>query len=201
MRLFVAVDLDDQVREEVGRLIRRIRSEMRDDSSLKISWVAPDRLHLTLHFVGEVEESTAARLVEGIAAPIDLTAFDLTFGAVGTFSSRGRPNVIWLGVADGRLPLIELQRSVGQRLVSAGCELEERPFSPHLTLARLRQVRGTVPQKRAERQKGGLSPVQVQVRSRTLVDRVTLYESRLGRDGATHVPLATGLLKSRGIGS
>jgi hypothetical protein len=66
-----------------------------------------------------------------------------------------------------------------------------------LTLARLRQVRGTVPQKRAERQKGGLSPVQVQVRSRTLVDRVTLYESRLGRDGATHIPLATGLLKSR----
>src|SRR5262245_39815463 len=108
MRLFVAVDLDDEVREAVGRLIRRIGSEMRDDPSLRVSWVAPERLHLTLHFLAEVDATTAARLIEGLAAPIDLMSFDLAVGGVGTFSSRGRPNVIWLGLTEGRELLIEL---------------------------------------------------------------------------------------------
>jgi RNA 2',3'-cyclic 3'-phosphodiesterase len=201
MRLFVAVDLDDGVRREVGNLIRHMRSEARDDRSLRISWVAPDQLHLTLHFLANVDVEMGARIAESVAAPIDLPAFRIAFGDAGTFPSRGRPNVIWLGVSQGRAPLIDLQAVVGRRLKAVGCELEERPFSPHLTLARLRQLRGTG-RRRFDKgslsasmrfDKGGLAPM--------LVDRVTLYESQLGGEGATHIALATGRLRPERISS
>jgi 2'-5' RNA ligase len=197
VRLFVAVDLDDDVRRDVGRVIQRLRSETRDDRVLRISWVAPERLHLTLHFLGEVNDPTAARVVESMAPPIDLRAFNLAFGEVGTFSSRGRPNVIWLGITEGRAPLIELHDLVGRRLKAVGCALEDRPFSPHLTLARLRQTVGTGPPPRRMRE---LSPIPgrrgAAETGRMRVDRVTLYESRLGRDGATHIALASSPLGS-----
>ena len=70
MRLFVAVDLDDRLRHEVARLIARMRSEARDERSSRIAWVAPDRLHLTLHFLGDVEGETAAQLAERVAAAL-----------------------------------------------------------------------------------------------------------------------------------
>jgi RNA 2',3'-cyclic 3'-phosphodiesterase len=201
MRLFVAVDLDEGVRVDVRSLIVRMRSEIRDDRSSRITWAAPERLHLTLHFIGNVDGEMAERLAKTVASPIDLPAFRVVFGGVGAFSSRGRPNVIWLGVTEGREPLSELHSIVGHRLKAAGCELDRRPFSPHLTLARLRQTLGTVPKRRGDR---GLSPrVLVPMLSAgdaravgaSLVDRVRLYESRLGSGGATHIPIATGLLR------
>jgi RNA 2',3'-cyclic 3'-phosphodiesterase len=204
MRLFVAVDLDDRVRRGVERLIGRMRAETRDGRAFRIFWVAPERLHLTLHFLGNVTDEIAARLVESVAAPIDLPAFHVVFGGMRTFSSRRRPNVIWLDIVEGKAPLIELHAVVGKRLKAVGCALEERPFSPHLTLARLRQTRGTGPRHGG---KGGLSPVPLPVQgtgpvqfeegglSPVLVDHVTLYESQLGRDGATHTAMATGGLR------
>jgi 2'-5' RNA ligase len=207
MRLFVAVDLDDDVREEVRTLIARMRSEVRDDRSPRITWVAPEHLHLTLHFLGNVDGETAARLAMHVASPIDLPAFRVVFGGVGTFSSRGRPKVIWLGVAEGREPLIELHAIVGERLRAVGCELDARPFSPHLTLGRLRQTsKGPGPRLHGKR---GLTSVLgtgpdrggSRLLSPTVVDRVTLYESRLGSGGATHIPIATGLFKPLPISS
>ena len=188
MRLFVAVDLDDEVRREVGDVIARMRATMADRRSGRISWVAPDHLHLTLHFLGDVDSATAAHVTEAVAEPIELPAFRVALEGVGTFPSRGRPNVIWLGVGRGREALIELQALVGSRLASAGCPLETRPFSPHLTLARLKQTSGAIPNRGAN---WDLSP--------SLVDRVTLYESQLERAGATHLVVATGLLSTAGF--
>jgi RNA 2',3'-cyclic 3'-phosphodiesterase len=190
MRLFVAVDLDDDVRREVGDVIARMRATMVDSRSGRISWVAPDHLHLTLHFLGNVDSATSARVAEAVAAPIEVPPFQIALEGLGTFPSRGRPNVMWLGVGRGREALIELQALVGSRLTSAGCLLETRPFSPHLTLARLKQTSGAIPKRGA---KSALSP--------SLVDRVTLYESQLGRDGATHIKIAAGVLRPAGSSS
>jgi RNA 2',3'-cyclic 3'-phosphodiesterase len=210
MRLFVAVDLDEGVRGDVRSLIVRMRSAIRGDRSSRITWAAPERLHLTLHFIGNVDDEMAERLTKTMASPIDLSAFRVVFGGVGAFSSRGRPNVIWLGVTEGREPLSELHSIVGHRLKAEGCELDRRPFSPHLTLARLRQPSGTGTRPHG---KGGLSPVLVRVLgtgpdrggrrglSPTVIDRVRLYESRLGSGGATHIPIATGLLRPQRISS
>ena len=76
MRLFVAVDLDDRLRHEVARLIARMRSEARDERSSRIAWVAPDRLHLTLHFIGPVARERvdeAGRTSSGSAYDVAVT--------------------------------------------------------------------------------------------------------------------------------
>jgi 2'-5' RNA ligase len=184
MRLFVAVDLDDDVRREVGGVIARMRGSIVDSRVARVSWVAPELLHLTLHFLGSVESVTAARIAEAVAERIDLAAFRVTFEGLGTFPPRGRPAVIWLGVGQGRESLIELHGIIGARLKAAGVQLEARPFSPHLTLARVKQASGHFTTREG---KWGLSP--------SLVDRVTLYESQLARHGATHTEVATGLLR------
>jgi RNA 2',3'-cyclic 3'-phosphodiesterase len=206
MRLFVAVDLDDGVRRAVGRLIARMRKTIDDPGSLRIAWVAPERLHLTLHFLANVDAEMGARIAESVAAPIDLPPFHIAFGDAGTFSSRGIPNVLWLGLREGVRPLIALHSIIGGRLQGLGCVLEERPFSPHLTLARLRQASGAGANRRRNR---GLAPKALgpdwtgpkrggrwglSHSERCLVDRVTLYESQLGREGATHTAIATGPL-------
>ena len=184
MRLFVAVDLDDEVRREVGGVIARMRGSIVDSRVAGVSWVAPELLHLTLHFLGSVESVIAPRIAEAVAERIDLAAFRVTFEGLGTFPPRGRPTVIWLGVGQGRESLIELHAIIGARLKAVGVQLEARPFSPHLTLARVKEASGHFT---AREGKWGLSP--------SLVDRLTLYESQLGRHGATHTKVATGLLR------
>ena len=188
MRLFVAVDLDDEVRHEVGGVIARMRGAIVGSRVARVSWVAPELLHLTLHFLGSVESVTAVCIAEAIAEPIDLPAFRVTFEGLGTFPPRGRPNVIWLGVGQGRESLIELHAVVGARLKAVDVQLEGRPFSPHLTLGRVKQASAHFATREG---KWSLSP--------SLVDRVTLYESQLGRIGATHTKVATGLLRPAGL--
>lgn len=185
MRLFVAVDLEDDARREVGDVIARMRSSIGTNRPARVSWIAPDQLHLTLHFLGSVEPAATARIVEAVTEPIDRPSFRVTFQGLGTFPPHGRPNVIWLGVGQGRGSLIDLHALVGARLQAVGVQLETRPFSPHLTLARVKQMSGQVPNREGN---WALPP--------SLVDRVTLYESQLGRNGATHIKIATGPLRS-----
>jgi 2'-5' RNA ligase len=184
MRLFVAVDLDDDARQDVGDVIARMRASIGKNRTVRISWIAPDQLHLTLHFLGSIDGAAATGIAEALAEPIHRPCFRIAFEGLGTFPSRGRPHVIWLGVGQGREALIELHGLVGARLKAVGVQLEARPFSPHLTLARVKQMSGHVPMVEGE---WGLSP--------SLVDCVTLYESQLGPRGATHIKLATGKLR------
>jgi len=202
MRLFVAIDLDDEARRAIGGLIARMRTKAADTLSSRIAWVAPDRIHLTLHFFADVDAETAFRIAESVAAPIDRQAFRIAFAGIGTFSSRGVAKVIWLGVRDGAEPLRALHSTIGERLKVLGCELEDRPFSPHLTLARLKPASGPGPNRRSNRgpMQRVLDPILAVGGERDVglcvVDRVTLYESRLGREGATHIAMAAGLLRA-----
>ena len=119
--------------------------------------------------------------------PIDLPAFDVAFRGVGTFPQGRRARVIWLGVREGAESLVALHEITGARLRTLGLDLEKRPFTPHLTLARLREGAPA----RAMR---SIAAMDDDV-GRSRVDNVRLYESRLGSGGATHTILATALLR------
>jgi 2'-5' RNA ligase len=188
VRLFVAVDLDASVRGAVGGLIARMRSRIAETASTRIGWVSSERLHLTLHFLDHVEPRDGARLTETLGVPIDLPAFDVALGGIGTFPQGRRARVIWLGIREGADSLVALHEVTGARLRTLGLDLEKRPFTPHLTLARLREG---VPA-RAMR---SIAAMDDDV-GRSRVDSVRLYESRLGSGGAVHTILATGLLRN-----
>lgn len=195
-RLFIAVDIDDATREQVGGIAARLRTAL--EPHTKASWVRPDRMHLTLHFLGAVEDAFEQRVRHALAVPIREAPFEVTFDGVGWFPERGSPRVLWLGVRDGLEPLRRLHAAlatlVGLDTTPVGLDLSRarpkrttEPYTPHLTLARFRD--------RVSRAKvAGMARIPA-VAGPSRIDRVTLYESRLSPVGPTYVPLASAVLR------
>ena len=163
MRLFVAVDIDAVARGRIEAASNELRRVMeRARSRARVGWVAPDRLHLTLQFVGEVSEIAGAEVAARLGPPFDQLAFALRFGSVGMFPPTGRPRVVWLGLERGAGDLASLQAAVARRLEGVEFRRESRPFSPHLTLARFKDGgvagRSRAHRQRASRVRGGSVP-------------------------------------------
>jgi 2'-5' RNA ligase len=191
MRLFIAVDLGDAVRAAVQERAIALRQRLeRMKQPTGLAWVSPDRLHLTLVFIGEIQEAIAAEIGLQLATPLALSPFDVQIGRLGMFPASGRPHVIWLAIEEGVASLRALQAAVLDRLDGIDFRREARAFSPHLTLARFRQP-GTL----AERQ--ALSDLHLPGCGSSHVDHVTLYQSRLSPKGATYTPIRRTPLQGR----
>jgi 2'-5' RNA ligase len=182
MRLFVAVDLSDEARQAMAAERKRIAAALAGrPTSLK--WVRPEHLHLTLVFLGSVDEARAHAVVDAVGRDVDAAPFDMVFDGVGVFPPRGEPRVLWTGVTQGAAELVALHRELGQRSAALGIALEDRSFHPPLTLGRWRESR------RQDRERAlaaqGCDPI-----ARVRVQRATLYESRLSPSGPTYTALA-----------
>jgi 2'-5' RNA ligase len=183
-RLFIAVDIDDATRTQIERISAGVRDAVGADT--KATWVHPGRMHLTLQFLGNVEESVEQHVRDALAEPIREAPFDVTFDGLGFFPERGSPRVLWLGIREGLQPLRRIRSLVGLGLRRALPTADES-FSPHLTLARFRD--------RVRRANlAGITRIPASA-GPSLIDRVTLYESRLSPAGPTYVPLAHALLR------
>ncbi|MBT1073898.1 RNA 2',3'-cyclic phosphodiesterase [Geobacter grbiciae] len=168
MRLFVAIDLPDEVKRSVADICRGVPG---------VRWLPPDQLHLTLRFIGEEDDAVAAAIRRGLAE-ITSPPFPLSLQGVGCFPSPRRPRVLWVGLSGGA-PLQQLQQKVEAAVVAAGILAEERPFSPHITLARLREHReGDVAPFLARNASFHCEPF--------TVDAFHLYSSILAAKGAIH---------------
>lgn len=183
MRLFIAVDLNDEARAAIAAEQKRIGAALRDVSRSVLKWVRVEHMHLTLLFLGEVEEERARSVVDAVGEPIAAAPFELAFGGIGMFPPRGRPNVLWIGVTAGAAPTVALEQTLKQRIEGVGIDVEQRPFHPHLTLARWRESR--------ERDRSHVEEVAGdRTIARVRVDHATLYQSRLGPAGPAYTELA-----------
>jgi 2'-5' RNA ligase len=117
-----------------------------------------------------------------LASPLEQVPFDLILAGVGTFPPKGPPRVVWSGVTDGREPLLAIEQRVSERLTRAGIAAEERPYNPHLTLARVREAGGL-------RSAALLEAAREASLGATPVEAITLFESRLSPKGPTYVAL------------
>ncbi len=172
IRAFVALALEDRVREAMGELQRQLGPRLPG-----IRLVRPDGIHLTLRFLGETSPEQVARLRPVLAAAAAACApAEVRVAEVGTFPQRGSPRVLWLGVA---LPpqMLELQRACEHAARQLGLEPEPRPFRPHLTLGRWRD-RASHPE---------LPAVDL---GTTCLETLVLFESDLRPGGAVYTPLA-----------
>ncbi|MCS6853307.1 MAG: RNA 2',3'-cyclic phosphodiesterase [Elioraea sp.] len=127
LRLFVGLALPYELRTRLSGLIAHRFAGAK--------WVPPENYHLTLRFIGEVDNGRADDIDAGLSA-IAARGFDLTLAGVGTFETRGRPHALWVGV-ERNAALEHLRAKVESAVVRAGCEPERRRFVPHVTLARL----------------------------------------------------------------
>jgi 2'-5' RNA ligase len=126
-RLFVAIDPPDQARAEVAALCRGVEGA---------KWVSPAQFHVTLRFLGEVESGSPARIATALESARG-TAFSVRFAGVGRFPPRRSPRILWVGLQPEE-PLLGLHSKIEARLAEAGFPGDGKAFSPHLTLARLR---------------------------------------------------------------
>jgi 2'-5' RNA ligase len=172
IRLFVAIPLPADIRARLGLLSGGIPGA---------AWVEPENLHLTLRFIGEVEEPAVAEIAAALET-VEAAPFSFALDGMGDFGSGKRLRALWVGVALNEA-LDHLQARIESALVRLGLEPEHRRFTPHVTLARLKGA----PAHRARRYimengafRAGPFPVQ----------GFTLFSSFLSRNGAIHDPVA-----------
>jgi len=180
VRLFVAVDLDDSARAAIAAEQDRLR---RTADGAPLRWVRAEHLHLTLVFLGEVEEQRANRVIEAYAAPAAMPPFELAFSGVGAFPPRGAPRALWIGVSRGASELKALQQLIADRAREQKLTVESRPFSPHLTVGRWQDSRSS------DRQRYVSVASRAEI-ARVRVSRATLYRSQLSSAGPTYTALA-----------
>ncbi|MXZ74676.1 MAG: RNA 2',3'-cyclic phosphodiesterase [Gemmatimonadetes bacterium] len=138
MRTFIAVEVPDSARDRIAQLVNRFKTTGTD-----IKWVEPDNIHVTLKFLGNIGTDQPAVIRDGLSAALDSAgAFDLKLGRIGAFPDMNRPRVFWVSIIEGRKELVAMQQRIEAELHARGFVREERPFSPHLTIGRVRSPRG-----------------------------------------------------------
>ena len=183
MRLFVAVEIGEALAARAAELSHELQRRTAGAAPrAKVTWVPADRLHLTVRFIGEIDDARAAAVGTALEPPLNVAPFDLTLAGAGAFPKSGSPRVLWVGVASGREELVAAEREISARLARLGIPEEERPYSPHLTLARVREPAGL----RSARLLDGLTD---QSLGTVHVDAITLFHSKLSPKGPTYTPL------------
>ena len=129
-RLFVAIDLPEATRQLLVDL---------DPQICGVRWIESEQMHLTLGFFGDVPEHIDLNFREQLGA-IRFAPFFLPVTGIGTFPPKGQPKIIWIGIGGGHPHLFQIHKRVTEAAIAAGLEPELRPWHPHITLARCRDV-------------------------------------------------------------
>ncbi|MDQ6857375.1 MAG: RNA 2',3'-cyclic phosphodiesterase [Chloroflexota bacterium] len=179
MRLFIAVPLPRELTDRAAALLPPALPALKP--------VRPELMHITLAFLGWTADD---RLPDVVAAARAATArhrgFDLTMAGAGRFPASGRPRVVWLGIGAGAEPLAALAAEVARALRAAQLTFEDRPFAPHLTLARLRVEASASEWRTVAAAIDGLTVPAL----RTHVDRIAVVESVLSPKGPRYTARA-----------
>ena len=168
IRLFLALDLPDDVRQRLAGICNGVPG---------VRWVAAQNLHLTLRFIGEVEEPRLPD-IDAALSSVRSPAFEMALDRVDIFGDRRRARVLWAGVKPSQA-LMSLQSKSESAFVRAGLVPEPRKFHPHVTLARLKGTRTDRLVDYLEAHAGFFTP-------EFSVSEFLLYSSHLGRNGATY---------------
>jgi 2'-5' RNA ligase len=181
MRMFIAVELPARALEAAAEVSCAWRDRLSSIApAARLTWVPVERIHLTLRFLGNVTVSAATAVVSALDG-LETAAFELSLGEPGVFPARGAPRVLWLGLGRGGVECTALEREVSQRLAGSGFPPAASSFSPHVTLARVRDPRGLS----APTLTKGVEPVRP---GGGRIDAITLFESRLSSAGPTYTP-------------
>ncbi|MCM8794809.1 MAG: RNA 2',3'-cyclic phosphodiesterase [Candidatus Omnitrophica bacterium] len=179
MRCFIAVEPPEETRKEISRLQAELKQ-----SGADVKWVEPGNIHLTLKFLGEIDEASIASLKEALSSTLRFSPFTMTLEGIGAFPGTTNPRVIWVGVHQGEKESKELAADVDGICEKLGFPKEERPFSPHLTIGRVRSRDRMAPLIKR------LQVAEFRCAQPVAVDRIVLFQSVLSPKGPCYTPLA-----------
>ena len=184
IRSFIAIELPEEVRGGLARL----RNELKRNEHKFVKWVNPDGLHLTLKFLGNIPSKRVTEIINVIEEVTQgVSAFHLEISGLGAFPGLKQVRVFWVGIGGEVDKLSKLQQNIDSALASLAFPKEERPFLPHLTLARIRQ--GASPSER--RSFGELVDSTIfEEKYPVEVEAVNLMKSQLTPAGAIYTRLS-----------
>jgi 2'-5' RNA ligase len=190
MRIFIALDIDDAIRERIQRFMEGVCGFAPD-----ARWVRPESLHLTLKFIGE-KPAPAVEEIKNALAAVQSERFDLSFRGYGFFPTLKSARVLWVGIESGP-QLATLAKKIDDATSALGIPAEERAFSPHLTLARgggrsgaPGWRKGDAANKNFQLLQGKLSAMPAPEFGTMSAHAFFLYESKLMRGGSQYTKLA-----------
>jgi len=179
MRLFVAVNIPKDIKEKISEMQSELKKAPCD-----VKWVNPDKFHLTLKFLGEVEDKDILSISESVACSVSgFGKFKVKVSGAGAFPGNERPKVIWAGISEGKTELERLAFNIESGLEKLGYKKEERPFSAHLTLGRVRSFKNiaVLLEKLAALENAGAGSF--------IVESVDLMQSLLRAEGPEYIVL------------
>lgn len=189
MRLFVALDIADDIRERIAHFLDGVR-EFAPDAR----WVRPESLHITLKFIGEKPDAFVDQIKKALSS-IEAAAIEMNFRGCGFFPTAKAPRVFWIGVETGA-NLSALAGVADEKLAQLGIPKEAHSYSPHLTLARAtggsgtpRWRKGDKPNRAFQRLQEKLAALPVPEFGTMIAREFFLYQSQLGRGGSKYTKL------------
>lgn len=146
MRLFIAIKIPNQIKEQIIDFQDIMRGVSKGESVTRpltngIKWVGYENLHLTIKFLGTVNEKQVEEIIHKISSAIyDIKPFHISLSAFGGFPDLRRPKVLWIGIKEGKAILVKIMNSLDKKLSVMGFEIENRNPVPHLTIGRVKKV-------------------------------------------------------------
>ena len=190
MRLFTGIELDAAVVDAAADLVAELtRRRERLAPRARIAWITRERMHLTVRFIGHQDDAAWGRIRAALEDPVPVPPFTLMVEHLGAFPPAGSPRVLWVGLSGDLERLRAVEREVTARLARVGVPPEARPYSPHLTIGRVKEPGGlkTLPLFK------DLADIQL---GTTSVEAITLFESRVSSKGPRYIPLQRTALHS-----
>ncbi|MBN2393692.1 MAG: RNA 2',3'-cyclic phosphodiesterase [Anaerolineae bacterium] len=184
LRTFIAIPLSPQVVVKLGDVQRALR---RKCSEQAVSWVKPENIHLTLFFLGDILPERQAPVEAALSVVArNVRPFTFSVKGAGAFPNLNRPRVIWVGLEEPTGQLALLHRAVNEAMANVGFQPEDRRFSPHLTLGRIRR---RVSRENAQAVGEALRQVEVGHLGDVTVEELIFFRSVLKSSGAEYTPL------------
>jgi len=184
IRAFIAIELPDNIKNE----LEEIKSVLMSGNSTPAKWVNPESIHLTLQFLGDISSDRVTEILDAIKRGVGGTpSFQIQLAGLGVFPNPARTQVVWTGIAGDIEQLKQLQKSIEIEMERLSFPREKRNFTPHLTLARVRDHATPDERKRLGDMVTG-TPFTGGIMK---VDSVNLMKSRLTRQGALYTSLGS----------
>jgi 2'-5' RNA ligase len=180
MRVFIGLDIPDEIRSRIGEYMQRVRERAPD-----ARWVRTESLHVTLKFVGEISEGRVVAIQEALGQ-VKAQSFEIEFRNVGFFPNPRSARVFWIGIHASDA-LLRLAATIEEKLEKLGIAREEKVYKPHLTLARA--TSGRAADKCFQRLQQGLAPDESLAFGTMIAREFFLYKSELLRAGARYTKL------------
>lgn len=175
LRCFISLELPEGLKESIYGLTAPLR-----ESGADVKWVFKESFHITLKFLGRTPEELLPEIRKGLGEVSGLCgAFDVAFSGAGVFPDERRPRVVWVGIGSPK-EVLGLREEIERRMALVGFPPEERGFKPHLTIGRVRSLKGS----------GDLTKELVALKEtlfgKIRVERISLMRSELKRTGAEY---------------